>query len=207
MGNMVSRERWLVSEEWWSQIVPLRPKPKRRARGRGGRPRVPDRQALHGILFVLRTGSQWKALHATGIGSRSSGHRRLQPWVAAGVFAQCWEPGWTEYDELKGMDWRDDPSALGWGKKLAPTPQIGWAIDEANRNDFQRVKETLESIPVARPTSEDGVAPGWCLDKGYEYDEGREWAQEFGYTTPIRSRGEEAQARKRHGRRKERRWG
>jgi len=57
MGNMVSRERWLVSEEWWSQIAPLRPKPKRRARWRGGRPRVPDRQALHGILFVLRTHS------------------------------------------------------------------------------------------------------------------------------------------------------
>lgn len=106
MGKIVSRERWLVSDELWSQIAPLLPKPKRRARWRGGRPRVPDRQALNGILFVLRTGSQWNALNATGICSSSTAHRRLQQWVAAGVLAQFWEQGVTEYDELQGLDWR-----------------------------------------------------------------------------------------------------
>lgn len=83
---------------------------------------------------------------------------------------------------------------------------IGLAVDGANRNDFKLVKETLESIPVARPPAEDGVAQGLCLDKGYDYDEVRELAQEFGYTAHIRSRGEEAQALKRHVRRKARRW-
>ena len=46
----------LVSDELWAVIQPLippeRPKPK------GGRPPVPDRQALTGILFVLKTGIQ-----------------------------------------------------------------------------------------------------------------------------------------------------
>jgi putative transposase len=83
---------------------------------------------------------------------------------------------------------------------------IGLAVDGANRNDFKLVKETLESIPVARPPAADGVAQGLCLDKGYDYDEVRELAQEFGSTAHIRSRGEEAQALQRHVRRKARRW-
>lgn len=45
-----------------------------------------------------------------------------------------------------------------------------------------------------------------CLDKGYDYDEVRELALEFGYTAHIRSRGEEAQLIKRRARFKARRW-
>jgi len=61
---------------------------------------------MNGILFVLRTGCQWNALNATGICSSSTAHRRFQQWVRAGVFARLWEQGLTEYDELKGIDWR-----------------------------------------------------------------------------------------------------
>ena len=95
MGKVLSRDRWLVSEELWSKIEPLLPKPERRTLWRGGRPRVPDRQALNGILFVLRTGCQWNALDATAICSSSTAHRRFQQWVAAGVFVQLWEQGLT----------------------------------------------------------------------------------------------------------------
>ena len=83
---------------------------------------------------------------------------------------------------------------------------IGLAVDGANRNDFKLAKETLESIPVARPGAADGARQGLCLDKGYDYDEVRDLAKEFGYTAHIRSRGEEAQALKRDARRKARRW-
>lgn len=83
---------------------------------------------------------------------------------------------------------------------------IGRAVAGANRNDFKLVKETLESIPVERPVAGEDEAQGLCLDKGYDYDEVRELAQEFGYTAHIRSRGEEAQALKRNARRKARRW-
>ena len=106
MGKITSRERWLVSDELWSKIEPILPKRRRRARWRGGRPRVADRQAMNAILFVLRTGCQWNALNATGICSSSTAHRRFQQWVRAGVFAKLWEQGLTEYDELKGIDWR-----------------------------------------------------------------------------------------------------
>jgi putative transposase len=83
---------------------------------------------------------------------------------------------------------------------------IGLAVDGANRNDFKLARETLESIPVERPQAARGQGQGLCLDKGYDYDEVRELAAEFGYTAHIRSRGEEAQALKRSARFKARRW-
>ncbi|WP_299846121.1 transposase, partial [uncultured Jannaschia sp.] len=50
----------LVTDEMWAAVVPLRPeappKPK------GGRPRVADRDALRGIVFVLRSGLSWEML-------------------------------------------------------------------------------------------------------------------------------------------------
>ncbi len=83
---------------------------------------------------------------------------------------------------------------------------IGLAVDGANRNDFKLAKETLESIPLPRPSRDSGPPQGLCLDKGYDYDEVRELAKEFGYTAHIRSRGEEAQALKRNARFRARRW-
>jgi transposase len=43
---------WILSDELWSRIEPLLPKVERRFRY-PGRKRLPDRQALQGILFVL----------------------------------------------------------------------------------------------------------------------------------------------------------
>ena len=106
MGKIRSHERWLVSDELWSRMEPLLPKAPVPSPSRGGRPRVSDRDAMNGILFVLRTGCQWNALNATGICSSSTAHLRFQQWVRAGVFAKLWEAGLMEYDELKGLQWR-----------------------------------------------------------------------------------------------------
>jgi transposase len=50
----------LVSDEFWEIIepllVPVPPKPK------GGRPRLDDRTALTGIVFVSKSGIQWEML-------------------------------------------------------------------------------------------------------------------------------------------------
>ena len=50
----------LVTDALWAVVEPLLPpeplKPK------GGRPRVPDRAAPTGILFVLRSGIPWEML-------------------------------------------------------------------------------------------------------------------------------------------------
>lgn len=79
-------------------------------------------------------------------------------------------------------------------------------MEGANRNDFKMARDTIESILIARPqpTAED--PQGLCLDKGYDYDEVRQLAAEFGFTAHIRARGEEAQALKREAGFRARRW-
>lgn len=83
---------------------------------------------------------------------------------------------------------------------------IGVAVDGANRVDFKLARATIESIPVRRPKPTKRAPQGLCLDKGYDYDEVRKLAAEFGYTPHIRARGEEAQAIKRQAGFKARRW-
>jgi putative transposase len=109
----------LVSDELWERIKPLLPEHKNAHRFGGGRPRKDDRTCLDGILFVLRTGCQWKALSATGICPSSTAHDRFQEWVRAGVFLKFWTAGLMAYDALKASDstmsrcggcWRSSPS-------------------------------------------------------------------------------------------------
>src|SRR5437879_12781337 len=81
----------LVPDELWEIIEPLLPleppKPK------GGRPRVPDRAALTGIVFVLRSGIPWELLpQEMGCGSGVTCWRRLRDWQRAG--------GWHQLHEL-----------------------------------------------------------------------------------------------------------
>jgi transposase len=83
---------------------------------------------------------------------------------------------------------------------------IGVTIDGANRHDMRMVEATVDSIAVQRPKPTKKKPQGLCLDKGYDYDDVRDLAQEFGYTLHLRTRGEEAQAIKREAGFKARRW-
>src|SRR5207253_10565885 len=67
---------WIVSDELWELVEPLLPVRERRFRY-PGRKRLPDREALQGILFVLHTGISWRTLPAgLGFGSGGPGGRR-----------------------------------------------------------------------------------------------------------------------------------
>jgi putative transposase len=83
---------------------------------------------------------------------------------------------------------------------------LGVAVEGANRNDFKMARETLESIPVARPAPTPEQPQGMCLEKGDDFDEVRELLAEFRFTAHIRARGEEAQAITREAGYKARRW-
>jgi transposase len=77
---------WIVSDALWARVEPLLPKVERRFRF-PGRKRLPDRQALQGILFVLHTGIAWRHLPLElGFGSGSTCYRRLDEWQRAGVW-------------------------------------------------------------------------------------------------------------------------
>ena len=83
---------------------------------------------------------------------------------------------------------------------------LGIVDDGANRNDFKLSRQTLESIPIERPQPSEEHPQNLCLDKGYDYDEVRALALEFGYTAHIRCRGEEAKAIAREAGFRARRW-
>jgi transposase len=77
----------LVSDELWAVVEPLLPKES--PKPKGGRPRVPDRAALTGILFVLKTGIPWEYLpQEMGCGSGMTCWRRLRDWNRAHVWHQ-----------------------------------------------------------------------------------------------------------------------
>jgi transposase len=75
----------LVPDELWEIVEPLLPAPE--PKPRGGRPRVSDRAAFTGILFVLRTGLPWNSLPAEmGCGSGSTCFRRFGDWTRRGLW-------------------------------------------------------------------------------------------------------------------------
>jgi len=94
-----------IPDEMWERIEPLVPVRVNTHRFGGGRPRVPDRQVMDGIFFVLRTGCQWRALDATGICSGSTAHDRFQEWQRAGFFDALWQQALGDYDADVGLDW------------------------------------------------------------------------------------------------------
>jgi transposase len=94
----------LVTDDLWAVVEPLLPpappKPK------GGRPRVPDRAALTGILFVLRSGIPWELPpQELGCGSGVTCWRRLRDWQAAGVWEQLHRTLLDRLGEADRIDW------------------------------------------------------------------------------------------------------
>lgn len=92
-----------VSDDLWERIELLLPIYKRSPKG--GRPRLPMRNVVNGILYVLQTGCQWKAM-PTQFGSGSAIHGYFQEWVERGVFEDLWRLALAEYDDLQGIDWK-----------------------------------------------------------------------------------------------------
>ena len=78
----------LVSDELWNRIEPLLP-PEPEPSPKGGRPRVSNRRALTGIVFVLKTGVPWQSLPIEmNCGSGSTCWRRFAEWTALQVWSQ-----------------------------------------------------------------------------------------------------------------------
>jgi len=89
-----------ISDELWDRISTILPKEK--PYNKIGRPAIPFRKVFNGILYVLRTGCQWKMLFSE-FGSGSTCHRRFQEWNNTGLFKRIWIRLLKEYDSKIGI--------------------------------------------------------------------------------------------------------
>ena len=140
----------LVNDELWALVAPLLPpeppKPK------GGRPRVSDRDALTGIIFVLKSGIPWEMLpQELGCGSGMTCWRRLRDWQEAGVWEALHHALLDRLGEADRIDWSraslDSASipAKRGGKQPARIRRIA-----ANRARSAMLWSTGEASPLPR---------------------------------------------------------
>lgn len=109
------RASWEVSDAFWQRVEPLIPvrasrdeqsnKDYRRKPG-GGRKPIAARTVFEAIVYVLRTGCQWKALPKERFGSASAIHKRFLEWEQSGFFRELWRAGLAEYDDMEGIAWQ-----------------------------------------------------------------------------------------------------
>ncbi len=137
-------QSWEVSDAFWERVQPLLPSPKRDPKKKytrkagGGRKPMEARRAFEGIVYVLRTGCQWKSLPKERFGSSSSIHGYFQLWEKAGVFLKLWQAGLAEYDEMEGISWRWQ--SIDGAMNKAPLAQ-----EEVGRNPTDRGKKRKQT--------------------------------------------------------------
>jgi putative transposase len=222
-----------LTDELWALLEPLLPVHQNTHPLGGGRPRVPERVCAEAIFFVLRTGCQWNALAATGLCASSTAHDRcFQQWVEEGFFLRFWQAGLAAYDAFAGIDW----AWMSMDGAMTKAPLAGEKNRSQSYGSRQTGRQTLvarggwrracrlvggrsqpQRLQAARknaPKHSHRQAKAYrsphpqhvCLDKGYDYEEVRAILQAYGFVAHIRSRGEEAAAKKKKSGQKARRW-
>jgi transposase len=93
----VTDEQWLLIEDLFPHEEPAE---------FGGRPAIPPRPCLEGILWILRTGARWKDL-PTHFPSPSTCWRRFKEWTESGVFQKAWARLLGTLDGLKQIEWEE----------------------------------------------------------------------------------------------------
>ena len=143
-------EAWEVSDEFWKRVEPLIPQRAARVAERnyvrkpgGGRKPKPARLVFEAIVYVLRTGCQWKALPRERFGSASAIHKRFLEWESSGLFLALWQAGLAEYDDLEGIAWR-------WQSIDGAMMKAPLAQQAAGPNPTDRGKKWQQASPAGR---------------------------------------------------------
>ncbi len=105
----------------WGEIRPILPTEK--LNNTIGRPIIPSKKVLDGIVYILRNGCQWKTLLPKEYCSGSTSHLRFQEWVRLGLFKKMWISLLKLYDNKKGIKWiwQQSPDSISiksplWGR-------------------------------------------------------------------------------------------
>ena len=204
----------LLPDDLWELIKPLLPKHPPCAKG--GRPRLDDRKALTGILFILKTGIPWEYLpYEMGCGCGMTCWRRLREWQLCGV--------WTKIhhrllNNLRGADRLDftrfipDSTfmrAVGGGTQTGPSPvdrrklgskmhilvdakgvPLTQKLTGANVPDVTQLEPLLHSVPaIAGKVGHPRQHPDSVLaDRGYDSEPKRQKLRRQGIKPEIGKR-------------------
>jgi transposase len=104
----------LLPDALWNLIQPMLPHTP--SRPKGGRPRLPDRVCLTGILFVLRSGIPWEMLpQELGCGSGMTCWRRLRDWQEAGIW---------QLIHFALLDWLARSGKIDWSRAVLDSSSL-----------------------------------------------------------------------------------
>ncbi len=143
---MAKIQSWEVSDAFWKKVEPLVPVIERdsnkiyKRKPGGGRKSMPARQIFEAIMYVLRTGCQWKALPKERFGSSSAIHKHFMDWMQAGFFVALWRAGLAEYDEMAGIAWN-------WQSIDGAMVKAPLARETVGRNPTDRGKKRKQATP------------------------------------------------------------
>lgn len=117
----------LLPDALWNLIQPLLPPSPHRPNG--GRPRLPDRACLTGILFVLRSGMPWEMLpQELGCGSGMTCWRRLRDWQEAGIW---------QLIHFSLLDWLARYGKIDWSRAVVDGSSIRAVFGGCKRDPIQ----------------------------------------------------------------------
>ena len=143
-------QSWEVSDSFWERVEPLLPPRLERPKDRqylrkpgGGRKPLDQRKVFAGIVYVLRTGCQWKAVPKEMFGSGSAIHGYFRKWLKAGVFENLWKEGLAEFDEMEGIAWK-------WQSIDAAMNKAPLAQEAVGRNPTDRGKKRKQTARASR---------------------------------------------------------
>jgi transposase len=124
----------LLPDALWNLIEPLLPAPP--PRPKGGRPRVPDRAYLTGILFVLWSGIPWQMLpRELGCGSGMTCGRRLCDWQEEGIW---------DLMHFALLSWLARDGDIDWSRAIVDSCSVRGVWRDADRSESDRPCETRE---------------------------------------------------------------
>ena len=113
-----------LSDSQWLPIADLFPHPP--VAPQGGRPRVPPRPCLEGVLWMLTSGARWQDLPER-YPSPATCWRRLREWTDTEVFVQAWRRLLGKLDRLKGLNWEEAVGDGSFSRAKRGAPRLSTA--------------------------------------------------------------------------------
>jgi transposase len=207
----------LLPDELWEIIEPILPRwtpsPK------GGQPRLDDRKALTGILFVLKTGIPWEDLpQEMGCGCGMTCWRRLRDWQADGTWLKIHKALLDRLNGADKLDWSRAAidsafvrAAYG-GEATGPSPvdrskpgskhhvmtdaqgiPLSSDVTAANVNDIEELAPLFNAIPAVagKPGHPKSHPDAVMGDRGYDSEPHRQGLRQLGVEPMLAKKGTE----------------